>query len=314
MDDADQDYDQSTLEKFLLLHNMFALAARFSTSQFFADMAPADRGNQFADKAKLLYRESLRSVQTPTLEYLQGCTLLAFYLYLSGPNSQGWLMIGTCSRLAYDLGIDKVDSKACKVTRSETPLEWRKREEFRRVWWAIWELDTFASAISCRSHTIDRSKAAVKLPVSDENWFADLPVESVLIDPNPLHAWHTLRDCPNQDERAWFLLSNYLLLVAHDLAQHYSPKPEDIRTLEKAVACFVLLLPPHFHFDSDLDYVPFNSGNQARCNWIVCTNLMIQGYCSSSLEKLRSVLVLILFSDVELSSSFHAKMHPIPGI
>ena len=271
------DHDQTTLEKFFLIQNMLALAARFSTSPYFQDVAPVDRGIKFADKAKLLYRESLSTIQTPTLEYLQGCTLLAFYLYLSGPDSQGWLMIGTCSRLAYDLAIDKVDSKANKGANSETALEWRKREELRRVWWAVWELDTFASAISCRSHTIDRTKAAVMLPVSDENWFSDTPVESVIIDPDPLHAWHSLRDCPNQDERAWFLLSNYFLLISHDLAQQQTPTPEDIRNIDKAVACYVLLLPLQFHLDSDLDHIAFNAANHTKYNWIICTNLMIQG-------------------------------------
>ncbi len=139
-------------------------------------------------------------------------------------------------------------------------------------------MDTFASAISCRSHTIDRTKAAVKLPVSDENWFADIPVESVVIDPDPLQAWHCLKDCPNQDERAWFLLSNYLLLIAHDLGQLRRPSPEDIENIEKAVACYVLVLPPRFHLDSDSEPILFNSENFAQCNWIVCTNVMIQGY------------------------------------
>ncbi|KAJ9615219.1 hypothetical protein H2200_001293 [Cladophialophora chaetospira] len=270
-------HDQASLEKRFLLFNMIALAARFSTSYFFGDIPAVDRGNDFAEKAKILYGESLRTIQNPTLEYLQACTLLAWYLYLSGPNSQGWLMIGTCTRLAYDLGIDKVDLKVHKNPETGPSMTWRKREELRRTWWSIWELDTFASAISCRAHTIDRVKMAVMLPVSDEDWFNDHPVESVVINPDPLHAWYSLRDSPNQDERAWFLLINYLLLIAHDLSQERSPSSADIQNIEKAVACYVLLLPPQFHLDSDVTLIPFNSGNHARWNWIVCTNIMLQG-------------------------------------
>jgi Fungal specific transcription factor domain len=257
---------------------MLALSARFSTSPYFKDVPPLIRGEKFAEKAKALYHESLCTIQHPTLEYLQSCTLLAFYLYLSGPDSQGWLIIGLCSRLAYDLGVDKVDQKSDDSADLINPLDWRRREELRRVWWSIWELDTFASAISCRSHTIDRAKAAVKLPVSDETWFADTPVVSVIIDPDPMHAWYSLRDCPNQDERAWFLLINYLLLIAHDLLQQQNPKPEDIQTIEKAVACYVLLLPPRFHLDSDTESISFDSENFVKYNWIMCTNIMIQGY------------------------------------
>lgn len=41
--------------------------------------------------------------------YLQGLITLAFYLYATEPDSQGWLLIGTCARLAYALELDKLD-------------------------------------------------------------------------------------------------------------------------------------------------------------------------------------------------------------
>lgn len=91
--------------------------------------------------------------------YLQGLITLAFYLYATEPDSQGWLLIGTCARLAYALELDKLDEDSEAVqAQMGLPEEWSMQEERRRAWWCIWELDAFAAAIACRRPTIDKKK------------------------------------------------------------------------------------------------------------------------------------------------------------
>ncbi|KAH7204827.1 hypothetical protein DER44DRAFT_748275 [Fusarium oxysporum] len=152
-----------------------------------------------------------------------------------------------------------------------------KKEGLRRVWWSVWELDTFSAAVACRPHTIDRMTMQVKLPVSDKNWFADMFVESSIINPDPVHSWHTLRDCPNQDERAWFLLINYLLLTAHDLGQQQNLQRKEIQEIEKAISCYTLILPPQFNLLEDLNPSSFRPNRVSNFNWIIVTNIMLQG-------------------------------------
>lgn len=268
---------QVALETSLLFNGMLALAARFSTIPCFDHLLQVNRGCQFAKRAQNIYYESLRSIQTPSIEFLQGCTLLAWYTYLSGPDSQGWLLIGTCIRLAYELGINTVDTEVDGESCSINAAEWQREEELRRVWWSVWELDTFASAIGCRPHAIDPARTAVKLPASDAAWFAGEPVESVLVDHDPLHTWHCLRDCPNQEERAWFLVVNHLLLAACELSQQRVPQQQKIEDLDMALSCFALLLPPQFHLESAFGDMYFDPENFTRCNWIISTNIMLQG-------------------------------------
>ena len=263
-------------ETSLLLHCMLSLAARFSKNTSFKDIHPIDRGEQFARKAQEIYRN--HQPLHPSLEFLQGCILLAWYHYLSGPDSQGWLLVGMCTRLAHDLGIEKTDRLGTRTTESESPVLWRTLEERRRAWWSVWELDTFASAVSCRPHSIDRIRVVVKLPVSDENWFSDTPLDSPVVDPDPLHAWHALCTSPNQDERAWFLVSNYLLLIAHELLELDEPSAQSIGDIERAVCCFDSALPPQYRIDGDAEPIAFNSTHFAKWNWVICTNIMIQGY------------------------------------
>lgn len=275
--DVIQDRNILSLETSLIIHGILALSARFCSSAVFNGIPPVQRGEQFGRRAKAIYDDSIHTLVNPTLGYLQGCIILAFYLYTSGPDSQGWLVIGMCSRIAYDLGLNKVDEIDINEQQPQDLYnrEWSMREELRRAWWCVWELDAFASGVACRPPTIDRTRVQVNLPVLDEAWFADSPVQSATIDPNPLHAWHTLRDCQNQDERAWFLVINYLLLLAHDLVQKGVRDPQEIRDIENAVTCYGLLLPPQFHLESNPSL--FGSENFQKSNWIILTNIMLQG-------------------------------------
>lgn len=210
----------------LTLHAMMALAARFCNHPYFAEKEPVEKGEKLGETAWALYHEKQRNMQTPDLEYLQGCTLLAYYSYLRGPDSRGWLLIGMCSRLAYDLELDKTDlmNESHGHGYKISVEQWSRLEECRRAWWSVWELDCFSSSIACRAHTIDKRKMHVRLPVSDERWFANTPVESVVMGPDPLHACHCLKDCPNQDERAWHVIVNFLLIVALDFRTRTFPR------------------------------------------------------------------------------------------
>lgn len=159
----------------------------------------------------------------------------------------------------------------------ESAEQWVHKEELRRAWWSIWELDTFSAAVACRRHAIDQRSFIVKLPVSDASWFAGRKVESALIDADVLHAWHALRDCENQDERAWFLVCNHLLLAAHDVGQQSLVDAAEVAKIESAVACYSLLLPEIFHVRPTASMVPSTGDQMVRWNWIFAVNIMLQG-------------------------------------
>lgn len=251
------------------------MAARFSDSPYFADTPFPERGEPFAKRAKRLYESSIPHLRSPTLIYLQGLTVLAFYLYAMEPNPQGWVLIGICSRLAYELELDKIDEDpAINKTQMSRTEEWSRQEERRRTW-CIWELDGFAAAIACRRPTIDKRNMQVMLPVSDETWFSNVPVESAIIDPIPTKAWQTLGKCKNQDVRAWFLIAHFLLLSAHDLAQSKRSSKQDVNTLETAVSCFFLMMPSEFNLSSPS--LSFTNRTYQRSNWIISMNIMLQG-------------------------------------
>lgn len=259
----------------LLLNAMFAVAARFSHGPYFAGTPCQHRGEQFAQRAKAIYEASIPRLKAPTLVYLQGLITLAFYLYATEPDSQGWLLIGTCSRLAYELELDKLDEDS-EIVQAQMglPEEWSMQEERRRAWWCIWELDAFAAAIACRRPTIDKKNMQVMLSVSDEAWFSNIPVESAIIDPRPTHAWRTLENSQNQDPRSWYLVANFLLLCAHDLLHTKAHLPQEVDQLEAALTCFAMLLPASLDLKPSLSFTELT---YRRSNWVVSTHIMLQG-------------------------------------
>lgn len=254
----------------LLLYSMFAMSARFSNHPKLASIPPNRRGHDFAEKAREVYGQA-RSLRTPTLTYLQGCILLSFYFYTSGPTHQGWILIGVCVRLAYDLGLSEIDDEDWT---SVPPVDAVEKEEMRRAWWLVWELDTFASTVSRHPYSIDRKRMAVTLPISDEAWFAGTDVPSSQLVLLPGQSWRSLQGSSNQDERAWFLVANNFMATIHDrLQQKQDISADEKLTLENEICCFKLALPPSLRLDAET--LTFTPSSFPRCNWVIGTHLML---------------------------------------
>ncbi|KAL3468904.1 fungal-specific transcription factor domain-containing protein [Aspergillus californicus] len=245
----------------LLLYAMCALSARFSTHPTLAAIAPLERGDVYCQYARLAYQDT-REILEPTLQYLQGCILLAFYFYSSGLSSQGWILVGVCVRIAYDLELSSVDD-------GDSDLDWHEKELRRRAWWLVCELDAFGSIMMRRPFAIDR-RHRVHLPICDEDWFAGKQVRSAPVILEPGKCWLSLHSCPNQSERAWYLVANFLFSLTND--QSYTTNRmsvEDILALQNDIACTRMSLPPSFqHFpNADLTL--------SQQNWIVGTEIML---------------------------------------
>lgn len=255
-----------SVDECLLCYSIFAMSARFSSHHQFTTTAPNKRGHDFAQRARDIFTSTYLH-RSPSLTYLQGCILLTFYFYTSGSVIQGWILVGACLRMAYDLGLSEVDSDA-----SISIIDFVEKEEMRRAWWLVWELDTFASAVSRRPYAIDRKRMSVKLPISNDAWFSEIQLPSTQLSLQPGQSWKSLYGTANQDERAWFLVANSLLAMIHDrIQQKQGISADEKLTLENEVYCFRLTLPPSF----ELNTLCFTSSTFTKCNWIIGTHLLL---------------------------------------
>lgn len=242
-------------------------------------MAPCTRGQIFAAKARALYDVAFShdGRWQPSLALLQGCILLSFHEQTNRPSTSSWFLIGSSVRLALELGLNNIDAEQDEPqVAQKTPDEWVVTEEKRRAWWAVWELDIFASTILRRPYCVDKEHMAVLLPIPDTEWFADTPVPSTMINTNTPQIWDTLHDHLHLGARAWFLVSTFLMARANDFLLHTDTTLEDIDTFEATLKLFMLLLPPEY--DLTPAGFPFNERNFASYNWIISMIVMLHTY------------------------------------
>ncbi|KIM93631.1 hypothetical protein OIDMADRAFT_61277 [Oidiodendron maius Zn] len=272
-------YTRLSKEAALVIYGMLALSARYSTLPYFDGINAKDRGTKFSRWAHEICYDAIRNAPyKPSLLWLQGAILLSYYNQSCRPALGCDLTVAACVRWAYDLELNRIDEYELYPTDSShaapTSEQWATKEEQRRAWWVVWELDSFDSVSSRRPFSIDQNRIFVLLPVSDEAWLAGTPVESAALNPDLLQCWKVLRDSPNQSERAWFLISNFIAAQALELSQQRHIPQKNIDDIETVVGCFSLLF--HEKFGNSFNQLTLNENDPSRSNWIVLSRLMIQ--------------------------------------
>ncbi|KAJ0423115.1 fungal-specific transcription factor domain-containing protein [Aspergillus carlsbadensis] len=261
------------LESALLLNAMISLSARFSPRGSYLTCHASTRGDHFAKAAQELYATRQQDYEEAclSLRYLQGCILLTFYQMTEKPSYKAWEGIGVCSRLAHALAIHEVD-RAPVQERSDSAEQWAEKEERRRAWWIIYEMDNFASFIGGRPYSMDSSRTDVLLPVSDEAWFNLRPAPSGFISARGVAtAWRSLVDSGNQEPYAWFLISSYLCRMAQEEADKRDRSTAGLSIVESAIQCFVLSLPSRLR----LSWQGFGQQSFRDANWVGSMHLLI---------------------------------------
>ncbi|OCL14888.1 hypothetical protein AOQ84DRAFT_189457 [Glonium stellatum] len=221
----------STLHLHALLAAMFSFSAHFIQPEARGaqgrDMenydSPAPTSEHFAELAARFVDEALRKCgdETPPLCVLQALILTTFQQLIRGVKGNAWRSLGTCVRIAYELNLHLIDSEDLVCVNLDTAAErsrWCADEERRRAWWAIWEMDTFASTVRRCPSAIDWSQNETALPVDDETWFQSNPQRSCFLEKNPINRWKALPKSGNKSPKAWFIVVNSLMRDAQLLS------------------------------------------------------------------------------------------------
>ncbi|KAK6440387.1 hypothetical protein LTR95_003394 [Oleoguttula sp. CCFEE 5521] len=139
---------------------------------------------------------------------LQAMVLVTHWLLIQGVRGRAWRYLGNCVRTAYELNLHLVDIGKTQGQSTIDAAEWAESEGRRRVWWAIWEMDVFASIIRRCPVGIDWSQNETLLPAEDERWNRDEPQMSCLLDSNASSRWRSLAAAGNRSPKAWFIVAN----------------------------------------------------------------------------------------------------------
>ncbi|KAF5572706.1 glutathione-S-transferase [Fusarium pseudoanthophilum] len=90
----------------------------------------------------------------PSLDLFRKFCLLVFYEFHQFPGQQAWVRIGKIVRLAYWMGLDRLD-----IIQSVSP-EWSNVSDadiqsWRLVWWCVYRLDSYANLSSGTPYQVD---------------------------------------------------------------------------------------------------------------------------------------------------------------
>lgn len=215
-------------------HLIALFAAMFSISSRWSSTTPDDPdgalGSSSPPPHRVFHRLSLTYIDlslaactntAPSLCLLQAMTLAGFYKLAAGVDGPAWRCVGSAIRVAYELRLHLIDYEGLvEVPTSESELrEWSANEERRRCWWALWEMDIFASTIQRAPTAIDGNMNETCLPVSDDFWFAGKYQASCLVRGVPEERWQRLKATGNQDCFAWCIVLSSMMRDAQVLSR-----------------------------------------------------------------------------------------------
>jgi len=153
-----------------------------------------------------------------SLPLLQALILITHWLLIQGVRGRAWRYLGLCIRSAYELNLHLIDLGRGLEDNLSDPAQWCEDEERRRAWWAIWEMDVFASVIRRCPTAIDWSQNESFLPAEDDKWFRGEPQQSCILETSLVSRWKALEASGNQSPKAWFIVINSLMKEAQKIS------------------------------------------------------------------------------------------------
>jgi len=254
----------SSTEATALLAAMISFAVRFQSSEDGEIQSEKDthrRAASFLDLASKYNDDTLRDCgdNTPSLCLLQSFILVSHSQLTQGVLGRAWRTLGTCVRLAYETNLHLVDARGAEYALNSK--RWYEDEEKRRAWWAIWEMDVFATTIRRTPTAVDWSQLETLLPVDDEHWFERKPTQSCFLQQDPILRWKALANSGSQSPKAWFIVINSLMKEAQRISSprgipngngpssdRMDEARQRLEVIANAVHCFQLALPSHLKY------------------------------------------------------------------
>jgi hypothetical protein len=132
----------------------------------------------------------------PPLDVFRKACLLAFYEFHQFPGQQAWLRIGTITRIALWIGLDRLESIHLAYP------EWRHLsnealEDWRYVWWCIYRLDSYANLTAGTPYLIDENRVHTALPCRTSINSTELVMEKLFLPSQPAALWELLTKIPS---------------------------------------------------------------------------------------------------------------------
>ncbi|KAK5988572.1 hypothetical protein PT974_10056 [Cladobotryum mycophilum] len=177
-----------------LILTMIVITARLTGFKFASDNFDIDARIDF-----MLSSGSLQEAMfgdSPSLDQFRKACLLAFYEFHQFPGQQAWMRIGKITRIAYWIGLDRLENNQA-IYPDWAAMSEEEVEDWRFVWWCVYRLDSYANLAAGTPYLIDETMVNTAL-LRDQPW--DRPPGSQL---EPLKQKVYL---PSQPDSLWELI------------------------------------------------------------------------------------------------------------
>lgn len=114
---------------------------------------------QIDNVLSLGYLEEEMFGELPSLDQLRNACLLAFYEFHQFPGRNAWLRIGKITRIAYWMGLDRLEDPRILSSLADQG----HIEDWRLVWWSIYLLDSYANLSAGTPYLINEGLVATAL-------------------------------------------------------------------------------------------------------------------------------------------------------
>ncbi|KAH8649729.1 hypothetical protein BGZ60DRAFT_422195 [Tricladium varicosporioides] len=182
---------------------------------------------------------------SPNLDQFRKACLLAFYEFHQYPGNQSWMRIGKLTRMAYRIGIDRLETLR-SANRDWSAISKEDIEEWRSVWWCIYRLDSYSNISSGTPYLIDERLVNTALIVSYH------APQEIFLPSQPADLWKLIRAVTLNPET---LLMNIHIITATAMRQaglimrvHFLQAREEtiarLANVERHISALRQALPP----------------------------------------------------------------------
>jgi hypothetical protein len=220
-----------------------------------------ERGKGFAQLANKLLQDKIsedRNELVPgeigeqSIQVLQAAALLSYEELGAGISRRAHYLISTCARMSYDYKLHEIDHEEYRNSSMAPAIlvnsDWIRKEELRRLWWCIWDLDNFVCTATCRPRMMRTFKCQTKLPACDKGWFDGCEVPSGFLAGDLQRLTQSLNCYPLSSAMAYRIVSCHLLATLIDTLDSESPSDvgDAISAIEDCATAWKESLPNEF--------------------------------------------------------------------
>lgn len=193
--------------------------------------------------------------QPLALEKFRSACLLTHYAFHQWPGEKAWMRVSMLTRKAYQCGLHQIDNKRSSRRQFQpNSISPREIEDWRRLWWCIYCLDSYSSVTTATPFVTELSSVNTALLTGVEIPEKSDSANQIFLTPSTDQLWLVLHKMTNSSSDYGFSIYILMTTVLREAAtihrlQRQNPSvhlKERLEAFEDHFATIQLAFPPQY--------------------------------------------------------------------